>query len=62
MKTPVKHFQKQMAKTIAAFLGLNFHPAIPVGEVVQTMLAMPALSLPASTTADSESDNQRNEE
>jgi hypothetical protein len=62
MKTSVKHFQKQMAKTIAAFLGLNFQQPEPIGEVVQTMLAVPDLSFPASTTANSERDNQRNED
>jgi hypothetical protein len=62
MKTSVKHFQKQMAKTIAAFLGLNFQQPEPIGEVVQTMLAVPDLSFPASTTANSERDNLQNQE
>jgi hypothetical protein len=52
MKTPVKHYQKQVAKTIAAFLGLEYQQIEPVGEVVQTMLAIPVVSFPETITAE----------
>jgi hypothetical protein len=35
--------QKQIAKTIAAFLGLHYQNRLPVGEVVQTMISSPGL-------------------
>lgn len=41
MKFKARYYQKQVAKTIAAFLGLNYSNHKPVGEVVQTMLAVP---------------------
>jgi hypothetical protein len=41
MKFKSKYYQHQLAKTIAAFLGLSYNPKKPVGEVVQTMLAIP---------------------
>jgi hypothetical protein len=40
-----KYYQKQVAKTIAAFLGVQYQSTQPVGEVVQTMMAVP-VSLP----------------
>lgn len=39
MKTQSKNYQNQVAKTIAAFLGLPYQNAEPVGHVVQTMIA-----------------------
>lgn len=41
MKMKAKYRQKQVAKTIAAFLGLQYKHRLPVGEVVQTMIANP---------------------
>jgi hypothetical protein len=41
MKMKTKTFQNQVAKTIAAFLGLPYRNVEPVGEVVQTMIALP---------------------
>jgi hypothetical protein len=41
MKVESKIYQKQAAKTIAAFLGLPYRNEEPVGEVVQTMIAIP---------------------
>ena len=41
MKFKSKLFQKQVAKTIAAFLGLEYKPSRKVGEVIQTMVAAP---------------------
>jgi hypothetical protein len=41
MKVKSKTYQKQAAKTIAAFLGLPYSNRRPVGEVVQTMIAIP---------------------
>jgi hypothetical protein len=55
MKTPVKYYQKQIAKTIAAFLRLDYRQIEPVGEVVQTMIAVPAFSLNENTTAENSS-------
>ena len=40
MKIKSKTYQKQVAKTLAAFLGLPYRNAEPVGEVVQTMIAI----------------------
>jgi hypothetical protein len=42
MKIKSKTYQNQVARTIAAFLGLPYNPKRPVGEVVQTMLAIPS--------------------
>jgi hypothetical protein len=42
MKIKSKTYQNQVAKTIAAFLGLTYDPRERVGEVVQTMLAVPS--------------------
>jgi hypothetical protein len=42
MRTKTKHYQKQVAKTIAAFLGLEYTNVKPVGEVVQTMISVPS--------------------
>ena len=36
-----KYYQKQVAKTVAAFLGQPYRHNKPVGEVVQTMVAAP---------------------
>jgi hypothetical protein len=41
MKFRSKYYQKQVAKTIAAFLGLPYRHKKPVGEVIQTMMAVP---------------------
>ena len=41
MKIPARYYQDQLAKTIAAFLGLNYNPVSGAGEIVQTMLAAP---------------------
>ncbi|MGC1241215.1 MAG: phosphoglyceromutase [Chryseosolibacter sp.] len=41
MRMKSKTYQKQVAKTIAAFLGLPYRNQEPVGEVVQTMIALP---------------------
>jgi hypothetical protein len=44
MKMKGRYKQKQVAKTIAAFLGLHYKHKEPVGEVVQTMIASPTVS------------------
>jgi hypothetical protein len=36
-----KYYQNQAAKTIAAFLGMNYQPKKPAGDVIQTMLGVP---------------------
>ena len=41
MKMKSKTYQNQVAKTLAAFLGLPYENEEPVGEVVQTMIAVP---------------------
>jgi hypothetical protein len=41
MKIKSKTYQNQVAKTIAAFLGLPYSNDEPVGEVVQTMISVP---------------------
>ena len=41
MRIKSKTYQNQVAKTLAAFLGLPYRNAQPVGEVVQTMIAIP---------------------
>jgi hypothetical protein len=53
MKMKSKTYQNQVAKTIAAFLGLPYRNEEPVGEVVQTMIAIPnALAeKPSASTA-----------
>lgn len=43
MRFKTKYYQKQVAKTIAAFLGVRYEPGKPVGEIVQTMVATPLL-------------------
>jgi hypothetical protein len=43
MKFKAKTYQNQVAKTIAAFLGLPYQNEESVGEIVQTMLAVPQL-------------------
>jgi hypothetical protein len=46
MKFKARYKQKQVAKTIAAFLGLQYNnKEEPVGEIVQTMLAVPVLDM-----------------
>jgi hypothetical protein len=45
MKFRSKYYQKQVASTVAAFLGLPYKQKEPVGEVIQTMLAVPGLDL-----------------
>lgn len=49
MRINAKHYQKQVAKTIAAFLGLEYSNKQPVGDVVQTMISVP--SAPADSSA-----------
>lgn len=49
MKFQSKYKQKQVAKTIAAFLGLQYKRKEPVGEIVQTMLAVPVLTAETET-------------
>jgi hypothetical protein len=41
MKMNTRLYQKQVAKTLAAFLGLNYSPSRKVGRVIQTMVAIP---------------------
>ena len=41
MKIQATAYQNQVAKTIAAFLGLPYENAEPVGDVVQTMISIP---------------------
>ncbi len=55
MKFKGKYFQKQTAKTLAAFLGLEYKHRESVGDVVQTMLAVPIPVLFESTTAENTS-------
>lgn len=50
MKVKSRYKQKQVAKTIAAFLGLRYKRKEPVGEIVQTMLAVPVLAVENTTT------------
>lgn len=45
MKFKAKYYQKQVAGTMAAFLGLRFKGRDKTGEVVQTMIGVPALFL-----------------
>jgi hypothetical protein len=62
MKTSGKYYQKQVAKTIAAFLGEDYQNIDPVGDVVQTMLSAPVPALPETTTAENSPDKSgRNE-
>jgi hypothetical protein len=41
LKFKGKYYQKQVAKTLAAFLGMEFQPKKNAGEVIQTMVAAP---------------------
>lgn len=41
MKIAAKYYQKQFAKTAAAFLGINYQHIAPVGTTVHTMVANP---------------------
>jgi hypothetical protein len=41
LKFKGKYYQKQVAKTLAAFLGMQFQPRRNSGEVIQTMIAAP---------------------
>jgi hypothetical protein len=52
MKFRGKYYQKQTAKTIAAFLGLEYKHSQSVGEIVQTMLAVPIPAVFETTTAE----------
>lgn len=45
MKSENQYFQKQVAKTVAAFLGLDYSNAEPVGDVVKSMMFKPELSV-----------------
>ena len=51
MKIRNTTYQNQVAKTIAAFLGLPYRNRAPVGEVVQTMISIPNDSVPEVLTA-----------
>jgi bisphosphoglycerate-independent phosphoglycerate mutase (AlkP superfamily) len=57
MKFKAKYYQKQVAKTIAAFLGLQYSNRQKVGEVVQTMIAVPGI-IPESLQIDDTSGPQ----
>lgn len=48
MKVKATTYQNQVAKTLAAFLGLSYKNEKPVGDVVQTMISVP---LPVKETA-----------
>lgn len=41
MRIKSKNYQKQVAKTIAAFLGLDYQNEEPVGDILQTMISVP---------------------
>lgn len=41
MKVSQKYTQSQIAKTIAAFLGLEYHPSQPAGDPVYSMFTFP---------------------
>jgi hypothetical protein len=41
MKFNAKNYQKQVAKTIAAFMGLDYNPDHRTGDIIQTMLGVP---------------------
>lgn len=43
LKFKGKYYQKQVAKTLAAFLGMQYEPQKPAGDVIQTMLGVPQL-------------------
>jgi hypothetical protein len=43
LKFKGKYYQKQAAKTIAAFLGMKYETTKPAGEVVQTMMGVPQI-------------------
>lgn len=45
MKTPEQYFQKQVAKTIAALLGLEYTNDQPVGDVVNSMITSEKLTM-----------------
>jgi len=44
MKNEGQYFQKQVAKTIAAFLGMQYENTEPVGPVVESMFVPELLS------------------
>jgi hypothetical protein len=44
MKSHSKYFQKQFAKTAAAFLGLDYSNVVPVGDRIQSMHTIRALT------------------
>ena len=54
MRIKSKHYQKQVAKTIAAFLGLEYTNKEPVGEVVQTMMSLPSSAVNGPAISSSE--------
>jgi arylsulfatase A-like enzyme len=43
MQMKAKHYQDQVAKTLAAFLGLPYENDRAVGDVVQTMISVPQI-------------------
>jgi len=51
-----KHYQKQVAKTVAAFLGLNYRPKREPGEIIHTMIAVPEPTSSESFTKPSSTD------
>lgn len=58
MKFKGKYYQKQIAKTIAAFLGVGYENRKPVGEIVQTMLAVPAIQIEETVARNGEAGGQ----
>jgi len=61
MKFRAKYYQKQVAKTIAAFLGLQYSHEKPVGDVVQTMMAVPKISIDDASADSSPAYDMSNE-
>jgi hypothetical protein len=52
IKSPMKLFQKQFAKTAAAFLGLDYHNVRPVGEIIGSMFTTDSLILAGEEPSD----------
>jgi hypothetical protein len=61
MKFKAKYYQKQVAKTIAAFLGLQYDQRKPVGEIVQTMLAVPSIDMEKTTAQNTSRGSSQND-
>lgn len=58
MKFKAKYYQKQIAKTVAAFLGVGYQNRKPVGDIVQTMLAVPAIQIEETVARNGEAAGQ----